>query len=385
MASVPGSDPDHSTAASGRSPLDVSRLPGSDPDLHDLQPRVWVLFGKGTGGNGQMQSLAEVLGWPYEIKQLRHNALNLVPNILLGASKLTLDEKQSSPLLPPWPDLVIAASRRSSPVAQWIRRQSGGRTRLVHLLHAQAPLGRFDLVITMPQFCLPERDNILHVTGVLNRIDPAAMSEAAAAWAPRLAQLPRPWTAILAGGNSSAYLLDPGTAARLGRDASRMARERGGSLLVTTSPRTPPDAADALIAAVDAPSFAYKWKKDDAANNPYKGFLALADDFIVTIDSASLLVEASATGRPAAVFEWPRRGGANAASRRRPWWWHSAVALGLFKPPRDFDAYFSEMRRRGLAHRFGEQPPSQRRPLDDLERSVERVRALFDEERRHRQ
>ena len=343
-------------------------------------PRVWVLFGKGTGGNGQMLSLAEALGWPYEIKQLHYNRLNGLPNLLLGATRLTLDRKKSSPLEPPWPDLVIAASRRSAPVAQWIKKQSGGRTRLVHLLHTQAPLGRFDLIVTMPQFRLPERDNILHVTGVLNRIDPAALAQAGAAWQPRLSHLPRPWTALLVGGNSSAYLLDRDTAVRLGREAARMAAARGGSLLVTTSPRTPPDAADALAAAVDAPSHVYKWKKDDDANNPYKGFLALADDFVVTIDSASLLVEASATGRPVAVFDWPRRGHAAAAtaSAAPSWLWRKAVDLGLFKPARDFDAYFAEMRRRGLAHRFGEPAPGKRQPLDDLERTVARVRGLFD-------
>lgn len=341
-------------------------------------PRVWVLFGRGTGGNGQMQSLAEALGWPYEIKQLHHNALHVIPNILLGASTITLDRKLSSPLEPPWPDLVIAASRRSSPVALWIRKQSGGRTRLVHLLHTQAPLSWFDLIVTMPQFRLPERENILHVTGVLNRVDEPALAAAAAVWKPRLAHLPRPWTALLVGGNSSAYLLDRDTAARLGRDAGRMAASRGGSLLVTTSPRTPPEAADAVAHAVDGSSYVYEWKRDDAANNPYKGFLALADDFVVTIDSASLLIEASATGRPVAVFEWPRRGGGAACGKHASWMWRKAVELGLVKPARDFDAYFAEMRRRGLAHRFGEQPPAGRQPLDDLARTVERVRALLD-------
>jgi mitochondrial fission protein ELM1 len=336
-----------------------------------------VLFGKGTGGNGQMQSLAEALGWPYEIKQLRHNSLHLIPNVLLGATSKTLDREKSSPLEPPWPDLVIAASRRAAPVAQWIRKQSGGKTKLVHLLHVQAPLDRFDLIVTMPQYRLPERANILHLTGVLNRHDPKAIAEACAAWEPRLAHLPRPWTALLVGGNSSAYLLDPKTAAELGARASRQVAASGGSLLVSTSPRTPPEAGAALAAAVDVPSYVYQWKKDDAANNPYKGFLALADDFIVTIDSASLLVEASATGKPVAVFEWPRRGGADPAKPPSRLW-RSAVELGLFKPARDFDAFFTEMRRRGLAYRFGENPPTVLEPLDDMERTVARVRALFD-------
>jgi uncharacterized protein len=324
-----------------------------------------------------MQSLADALGWPYEIKQLRHNLLNLVPNVLLGATSITLDKKASTPLVPPWPDLVIAASRRAAPVAQWIRKQSGGKTKLVHLLHVQAPLARFDLIVTMPQYRLPPRDNILRVTGVLNRHDPAAIAAAAAAWEPRLAHLPRPWTAVLVGGDSSAYLLDATTAADLGTRASRQVAERGGSLLVTTSPRTPPAAAAALAAAIGVPSYVYQWKKDDQANNPYKGFLALADDFVVTIDSASLLVEASATGKPVAVFEWPRRGGA-AETKPPSSLWQAAVALGLFKPARDLDAYVAEMYRRGLAYRFGEAQPAVREPLDDMERTVERVRALFD-------
>ena len=60
------------------------------------RPRVWVLFGKGAGGNGQMLSLAEALGWPYEVKQLRHNALNLLPNLLLGATTLALWSRNQS-------------------------------------------------------------------------------------------------------------------------------------------------------------------------------------------------------------------------------------------------------------------------------------------------
>lgn len=343
--------------------------------------RVWVLFGKGTGGNGQMKSLADALGWPYQIKQLRHRALHRIPNLFLGATLVTLDRRASAPIEPPWPDLVIAASRRSAPVARWIKKQSGGRTRLVHLLHTQAPLDEFDLVVTMPQFRLAPRANVLHVAGALNRIDPAELAQARAAWAPRLEHLPRPWIAVIVGGNSSAYVLDESTAARLGRDVTALARERGGSVLATTSPRTPEAAKRALAQAIDPPSVVYLWKPDDAANNPYRGFLALADEFVVTVDSASLLVEAAATGEPVAVYEWPRRRGAGPRGLERlvgPARYRRIVELGLVKPPRDFDAFHAEMRRRGLAHRFGERAPETREPLDDLERTVDRVRALFD-------
>ena len=166
-------------------------------------PRVWVLLGKGTGGNGQMTSLAEALGWPYQTKQLIHNVLEGCPNILLGATSITVDRARSDTLEPPWPDLVIAASRRSAPVARWIKQQSNGRTRLVHLLHAQMPLDDFDLVITQPQYRLPERPNVLHNIGPLNHIDADTIADAAERFRPRVAALPRPWVTLNVGGDSS--------------------------------------------------------------------------------------------------------------------------------------------------------------------------------------
>jgi uncharacterized protein len=352
-------------------------------------PRVWVLLGAGAGGNAQMRSLADALGWPYEAKRLEYNLLNHCPNLLLGASIASVNRRASSALAPPWPDLIIAASRRSAPVALWIRKQSGGRTRLVHLLHAQAPLKWFDLVITTPQYRLPELPNVVHNTGPLNQVPPERLSEAALKWREKLGALPRPLTALIVGGDSSSYELDAEIAARLGREASAHVHTSGGSLLVTTSPRTPPASAEALLSAIDCPSFTYRWRANDP-DNPYFAYLALADEFIVTVDSASLLVETSATGKPVAVFEWPRRRTEDAAGRERARtnghgarpeagrFYERLIYWGLVKPPRDFGAYHRAMQERGLSRTFGSPTGCREaRPLDDMERTVARVRALF--------
>src|SRR5262245_20673895 len=89
-----------------------------------MTPNTWVLLGKGLGGNRQIIGLAEALGWPFEAKTLAYNPLNRCPNLFLGASIVSLDRQASSPLEPPWPDLVIAASRRSAPIARWIKKQA---------------------------------------------------------------------------------------------------------------------------------------------------------------------------------------------------------------------------------------------------------------------
>ena len=366
-----------------------------------ISPKVWVLLGAKAGGNGQLTSLANALGWPYETKQLVFNPLNRCPNLLLGASLLSLNRRKSSLLTAPWPDLVIAASRRSVPVARWIKKQSGGRTRLVHLLHTQAPLNLFDLIITTPQYCLPLRQNVLHNIAALNRIAPERLAAAASQWEARLADFPRPYTALLVGGNSSTYQLDPVTAARLGHQVSAYVRALGGSLLVSTSPRTPAPAAEALFATIDCPVYRYRWRPQDP-DNPYLAYLALADSFIVTVDSASQVVEACLTGKPVAVFEWPSHSSLwlRIKDTLRHWLerhkhktngrsgleqqnglarlYDRLVYYGLIRPTRDFEAYWQALKQRGLITRCGEVAhalPYQ--PLDDMERAVMRIRQLF--------
>lgn len=354
--------------------------------------RVWCLLAGRAGDDAQVVALARAIGWPFELKRLRFNRLRHGPNLLLGSTLASLDRARSDPLLPPWPDLVIAAARHSAPVALWIGKRAGGRTRLVHLQYAEAPLERFDLVLTMPHFCLPKRPNVLELAAPLNRPDPERMADAEARWRGRIDAVPAPRTALLVGGCNSAFGLDEESAARLGREANRHVRERGGGLLVTTSPRTPAAAADALEAALDVPALFYRWRPDDP-ENPYPAYLARADGFIVTADSSSLIAEACSTARPVYLFSSPPAPGAKPRLRSFSEWlgrkaegspamgdaYGRMTASGLLKTPRDFAAYHEALRRRGLLHALGDPVPSRPpEPLDDLERAACAVHAMFE-------
>ena len=78
-----------------------------------------------------------------------------------------------------------------------------------------------------------------------------------------------------------------------------MAAAAGGSLLVSTSRRTG-DAAGPLLAGLDTPNHLFKW--DDGGENPYFGYLALADAVVVTGDSVSMCSEACAVPAPVYIF-----------------------------------------------------------------------------------
>ena len=156
-----------------------------------------------------------------------------------GSDLRGVDRAASDPLAPPWPDLVLSMGMRNEPVCRWIRDQSGGRTRIVHLGRLWSDPAQFDLVITTPQYRVPERDNVLRNALPLHGFGPERLRAAAALWAPRLAHLPRPYLTVNIGGTSGPYAFGPRAADRLVREAVALARARGASLLVSSSARTP--------------------------------------------------------------------------------------------------------------------------------------------------
>lgn len=264
-------------------------------------PRVWCLLGYKAGDNTQVTALADALGWPWSPIRIHARPWELTTHLALRATLAGIDRSRSSELLPPWPDLLISAGRRNEPVARWIQSQSAGATRLVHVGRPWAPLSTYDLIVTTPQYLLPDLPNIRHNRLPLFHHDADALDQEAAALAPQLATLPSPRIALLLGGDSGKFVFTPEKGRRLGQLASTLARASSGSIILTDSPRTPRAAMDACVEAIDVPAFVHRWSAD--APNPYRGILASADAFIVTGESMSMLAEARAQRKPLYIFD----------------------------------------------------------------------------------
>ena len=277
------------------------------------EPRVWLLLGRKAGDNTQVRALAAELGWPWEEKHLVARPWELLPHLLLGTTLAGIDRRASSALTPPWPDLVISAGRRNEPVARWVRARSRGRSRLVHVGRPWAEPKNYDLVVTTPQYFLPDAANIQRNRLPLYRLQSRQLEAAATRLEPHLADLPRPFTALLVGGSSGPSVFTGAKACRLGQLAQRLIGELGGSLLISNSARTPPAAWRALLAQLSVPRFTHDYGQA-GVDNPYLGMLGIADRFIVTGDSVSMLAEACAMGKPLHIFDLEDPSG--------PWWRH---------------------------------------------------------------
>ncbi len=275
-------------------------------------PRTWLLLGRKAGDNTQVRALGASLGWQCEEKQVLAQPWELLTHLTLGATLAGIDRRASSELAAPWPDLVISAGRRNEPVARWIRQQSGGRTRLVHLGRPWAHPDHYDLVITTPQYFLPDSGSILHNQLPLHDLRRADLQQDAASLQAQLSNLPAPYTALLVGGDSGPFVFTPDKARSLAQQTQALAQDTGGSLLITNSARTPEAAWQALQQAITMPHFCYS--AGEAGGNPYRGMLGLADQFVVTGESMSMIGEALAMQRPVHLFDLSDRSGA--------WWRH---------------------------------------------------------------
>lgn len=258
-------------------------------------PRVWVLADDRPGNANQALGVAEALGWPFELKRIRYGPLAALPNVLLGARLLGLDDLARRSLQAPWPDLVIAAGRRTAPVARWLRRQRSD-VFLVQLMWPGSAHG-LDLVVVPEHDRRGEAPHVITTLGAPHRVAPAVLAQARVRLAPALGHLPRPFVATLIGGDSRHAPFTGEDAITAASSAAKLARQRGGSVLISTSRRTGASVEDALEELnLPAPVWLHRFSR--GGENPYLGLLGHADAIVVTADSASMVTEACATGRP---------------------------------------------------------------------------------------
>lgn len=213
-------------------------------------------------------------------------------------------DRPGSPLRPPFPDIAIAAGRRTVPYLRGLKRYSRGRTFTVFVKDPYWSRAAMDLIV------VPEHDrlagpNIFTALTPANRLSAAQFAAARAAPDPRIAALPAPRVGLILGGDSQHHRFERNDMAAVAAIARQIA-ESGHSLMVTPSRRTPPLLTEALTTVfAELPAAArakiFLWTGDEP--NPYPAILANADALVVTGDSVNMVGEAVATGVPVHVYE----------------------------------------------------------------------------------
>lgn len=269
-----------------------------------MRQKVWVLVDSRAGNSNQAKALASLLGLKYEVKELKYNALSALPNALKNGSieltKKTKSEIYSEKL----PDIVISAGRRMASVALGIKREKPN-SKIIQIMHPTSSLKYFDVLI------LPEHDKrpdykfiskTILINGAICYYDKDRVDQDKKYWQKKLkpSAYPKPVIAVLIGGKSKSCNLSLDFAAKFFEQIRSVAHEKKASVLISTSRRTPTYVIEYFKKQLDE-SFRqpyYLYNPAEGGENPYRGFLALADYIVVTGDSISMCSEAIYTQKP---------------------------------------------------------------------------------------
>ncbi|WP_133479914.1 mitochondrial fission ELM1 family protein [Cognatilysobacter segetis] len=191
--------------------------------------------------------------------------------------------------------LVIGCGRQSA-LATRLLRERGAHA--VQILDPRIRTMHWDAVIA-PRHDRLRGDNVIVLDGSLNPVQDTWLGASRAAFA-AFGQLPSPRTAVLIGGPTSNFSLSPRQLDRWVRDLRALIEREGGSVLATTSRRTPP----AMVARVKKRLHGLPgvvWTGSVDGRNPYAALLGWADRIVCTADSVNMVSEASATRAPVFV------------------------------------------------------------------------------------
>jgi len=271
----------------------VEHAPPSAP----ADARIWAISDGRPGNARQAEALAQAL-LPGRVE-----ALHLAPRApwrwasprgMPGCGRAFGPEFAQMLRAPPrW---VVGCGRQAA-LATRLLRAAGSHA--LQILDPRIAHHNWDLVV------IPEHDrvmgpNIIQMQGSLNPVDDAWLAAARAqfAW---LEQFPAPRLSVLMGGDSRHGRLPAGLGQAIFERMTRWHLDTGGSVLATTSRRTPPALGAELSRQMHTlPGLC--WTGPDDGVNPYPGFLAFADQIVCTPDSVNLLSEACATRAPVCVL-----------------------------------------------------------------------------------
>lgn len=214
---------------------------------------------------------------------------------LWPAPLAALPAEQRLALQAPWPDVWIAAGRRSIPYSRLVKKLSGGATLVVQTQNPKVSLDSFDLVIP------PEHDgvtgaNVFPILGPPVWFSRQRIVDARAKFS-ALKSAPGQKVLVSIGGDSKNHRMSEANIDQIERAIQRLAE--GRTFWITVSRRTPEQARVRFRRLASTLPNSVFWENEERDGpNPYVGFLSLCDVALVTCESANMIADPAFFGKP---------------------------------------------------------------------------------------
>ena len=268
----------------------------------------WTITDAFPGMKSQVEGLADAIGFTTVHKTCRRKW----PWGWLGLASgnpLKHLSKDSDPLIPPWPDVVISCGRRSASLALAIKKKSQGKARCIHIQNPIINRSSFDLIIA-PEHDKLSGSNVILTRGALHKVSQKKLEAGIQTHGHLFKDFPKPYSAVLLGGSTNRYKMPQDAMEELIEKILLIRDLTQGSVLVTPSFRT--SYRDLLTKSLE--NEPHIFLADIEKLNPYFAMLGLADYIFATNDSVNMVCEACYTNKP--VYILPLKGHKNTKPKK---------------------------------------------------------------------
>ncbi len=246
----------------------------------------WILSSGLIGCENQCLGVIERLGIETEIKKIKPSmAVSLFAPY--GTPFLNPQVRE------PWPDLVIAAGRKTIPYLKYIRKASKKECKTIYLQDPRIDSKEFDIVWA-PEHDSIEGSNIIKTITSPNRVTNELLNYHHDEWLDKLSKLKGPFIGFLIGGKSKAYNFNDAECEKI-IQALNFVISNGYTPLITLSRRSPKKLSDRIKnLLINEKNLFY----DGQGDNPYFAILKASEIIITTPDSANMISEAINVPKP---------------------------------------------------------------------------------------
>ena len=246
----------------------------------------WILSSGLIGCENQCLGVIERLGIETEIKKIKPSmAVSLFAPY--GTPFLNPQVRE------PWPDLVIAAGRKTIPYLKYIRKASKKECKTIYLQDPRINSKEFDIVWA-PEHDSIEGSNVIKTITSPNRVTNELLNYHHDEWLDKLSKLKGPFIGFLIGGKSKAYNFNDAECEKI-IQALNFVISNGYTPLITLSRRSPKKLSNRIKnLLINEKNLFY----DGQGDNPYFAILKASEIIITTPDSANMISEAINVPKP---------------------------------------------------------------------------------------
>jgi len=271
-----------------------------------LENKILILADERVGTYSQSIALAKESGLDYEIVFLEYNFLKSLPNLFFSESLIRLTKTSIKKLLSInyTPKYIISAGRKTAPIALFLKKKYNFLSKIIQIMRPEISLNKFDFVI------VPEHDepkppypkNLILSIGALTKVERNNDQKIYEKFQDQFENFQKPIIALLIGGSTKKTQFLLKSVQELIQQILVIKKNMNATLIIVNSRRTDVKINN-FIKQINEKNLVFFDYNKIKESNPFGLVINVADFFIISGDSVSMISQCCSTGKSVFIFD----------------------------------------------------------------------------------